>query len=115
MAQCYRGETRILPSYTNFEISRDYPLVSIVSMLAPSPDWFVGVDSLSLLDDEGQWRDEIVIPLFLFDAGTDSGPTYGSPNQVTTPFANTTLIEGFPALVDDALVPFGTFTFSRRP
>src|SRR5439155_9168048 len=26
---------------------RDYPLVTLVSMVAPSPDWFAGVDSLS--------------------------------------------------------------------
>src|SRR6185503_15666598 len=30
----------------DFEISRDFPLVTLVSMLAPSPDWFVGVSGL---------------------------------------------------------------------
>ena len=30
-------------------MSRDYPLVTLVSMIAPSPDWFAGVDSLSML------------------------------------------------------------------
>ena len=31
-----------------FKVSEKYPLVSLVSMIAPSPDWFVGVDSLNL-------------------------------------------------------------------
>ena len=31
-----------------FEVSRDYPLVTLVTMVAPSPDWFVGVSALSL-------------------------------------------------------------------
>jgi len=36
----------------DFEISRDFSLVTLVSMLAPSPDWFVGVSGLNL--DLGQ-------------------------------------------------------------
>lgn len=35
-------------------LRRDYPRVTLCSMIAPSPDWFVGVDSLSLLED-GAW------------------------------------------------------------
>jgi len=34
-----------------FEVTRDYPLVSVLSMLAPSPDWIVGVDRLNLIED----------------------------------------------------------------
>ena len=37
-----------------FEIGRDHPLVSLVSMVAPSPDWFVGVSALSLFDEEAR-------------------------------------------------------------
>ena len=32
----------------DFEIGLDRPLVTLVSMIAPSPDWFVGVHDLSL-------------------------------------------------------------------
>ena len=31
-----------------FEISQEFPLVTLVSMIAPSPDWFVGVRDLNL-------------------------------------------------------------------
>jgi hypothetical protein len=91
---------------------RDYPLVTLVSMIAPSPDWFVGVDSLSLIED-GQWVTNKVVTLYGMDAGTDSGPTYASPDEVTVPRGVVTQFTGFPALVNGEIVPFGTFTFTR--
>ena len=33
-----------------FDISSDFPLVTLVSMLAPSPDWFVGTSGFNLYD-----------------------------------------------------------------
>jgi hypothetical protein len=91
---------------------RDYPLVTLCSMIAPSPDWFVGVDSLSLIEN-GQWLTNKVVTLYGFDAGTDSGATYTSPDQVTVPRGVITRFAGFPALVNGVSVPFGTFTFTR--
>lgn len=67
------------------ETTSDYPLLTLVSMIAPSPDWIVGINSISLLDSEGNWIDEIVIDLYPYDAGTDSGPDYSSPNMDTDP------------------------------
>ncbi len=93
-----------------FSISDQYPLVSLVSMLAPSPDWFVGVHDLNLLD-QGTWIDEIVVDLFVYDAGTDSGPDYTSSNEDTQPAENIFQIENSPFLVNDAVDPVGTFTF----
>ena len=55
-----------------FDIDVDSPLVTHVSMIAPSPDWFVGVNSLSLLEG-GSFMSSVVIQLFAYDAGTDSG------------------------------------------
>ncbi|MGD9002612.1 MAG: spondin domain-containing protein, partial [Anaerolineae bacterium] len=65
-----------------FTVSRDCPLVSVVSMIAPSPDWFVGVTGVSLYADEG-WVDERVVALYPYDAGTDSGGSYTSPDEPT--------------------------------
>ncbi len=31
-----------------FFVNENHPFISLVSMLAPSPDWFVGVDQSSL-------------------------------------------------------------------
>jgi hypothetical protein len=53
-------------------------------MVAPSPDWFVGVDSLPLYEN-GQWRPLITVDLFPYDSGTDSGVFFDSPNADTQP------------------------------
>ncbi len=93
-------------------MSRDYPLVTLVSMIAPSPDWFVGVDSLNLLEN-GRWASEKTVILYGRDAGTDSGVTFTSPDQATVPRGVVSAFAGFPALQDGVIVPFGTFTFTR--
>jgi hypothetical protein len=95
-----------------FTATRECPLVSLVTMIAPSPDWFVGVAGLSLLVD-GEWVDSLVVELYPYDAGTDSGTTYTSPNEPTTPPETIYLIEGEPLVVDGTVPPLGTFTFTR--
>ena len=88
----------------------DYPLLTLVTMIAPSPDWFVGVSDLSLVDGDGDWRDEVVVELRPYDAGTDSGQTFTSPNEDTVPPEPIFLID------DEALFPeavLGTFTITR--
>ncbi len=81
--------------------------VSLVSMIAPSPDWFVGVAGLELYKD-GKWRGEVVVELPPYDAGTDSGVDFTSPNADTNPAESISLITGFPFTGDP---PLGTFTF----
>jgi len=68
----------------DFVIHDSHPLVSVVSMVAPSPDWFVGVDGLSLHDGES-WRPLVVADLVVWDSGTDSGETFTAPNEPTEP------------------------------
>ena len=67
-----------------FTADRYHPLVSALSMIAPSPDWIVGVDSLPLCNGS-QWLQKVQVPLYPWDAGTDSGLTFTSPNSVTSP------------------------------
>ena len=54
-------------------------------MIAPSPDWMIAINSISLLDGSGEWENEIVLDLIPYDAGTDSGLDYTSPNIDTNP------------------------------
>nr|MCA8836884.1 spondin domain-containing protein [Pseudomonadota bacterium] len=68
-----------------FEVACSHPLASAVSMVAPSPDWFTGVRGVSLLDADGRWRSSLELPLHVYDAGTDSGPVFTSPNADITP------------------------------
>lgn len=54
-------------------------------MIYPSPDWFVGVSGLELCLSNGSWIEQKNLNLYPHDAGTDSGPTYISPDQPTIP------------------------------
>ncbi|XP_024429590.1 spondin-2 [Desmodus rotundus] len=69
---------------TEFEAHARHSLVSFVVRIVPSPDWFVGVDSLDLCDGD-RWRDQVTVDLYPHDAGTDSGFTFSSPNFATIP------------------------------
>lgn len=94
-------------------VNGDYPRVTLVSMIAPSPDWFVGVSGLSLWQG-GAWIESATIDLYLYDAGTDDGEDYTSPNAVTSPPQPIARLEGYPVRVDGEVRPVGTFTFVRR-
>ncbi|MFD0963938.1 spondin domain-containing protein [Pseudofulvibacter geojedonensis] len=100
-----------IATFTGLQIDPNYPLVSLVSMIAPSPDWFIGVSAISLLDESNNWKSDFTIDVFPLDAGTDSGSSYTAGDMVTDPQENIT------SLVN--ISPFGTerigyFTFSYR-
>ena len=96
----------------NLMVSKNYPLVTLVCMLAPSPDWFVGIDSLNLLED-GEFVNETTIVLYAYDAGTDSGTNYTSPDDPTDPPVPIYKIEEYPFYYNETVVPVGTFTFTK--
>jgi hypothetical protein len=95
-----------------FDLTQDFALVTLVTMVAPSPDWFVGVSGLPLFEN-GQWTSVRVVPLLPYDAGTDSGSTYRSGDQATTPRQPIRQITGFPMIYNGVVAPFGTFTFRK--
>lgn len=108
------GDVPSSPGATSLEfpVSLEYPLVTLVTMVAPSPDWFVGVSGLSLLEN-GSWVDERSVELYPWDAGTDSGSTYRSPDQVTTPPEPIQRLTGAPVAVSGVVPPMGRFVFRR--
>ena len=93
-----------------FDLNSDFPLVSLVSMVAPSPDWFVGVNSLPLYDG-ANWTPTQTITLFAYDAGTDSGIMYTSPDADTQPPDPIAMITGYPFFYDGEVREVGTFEF----
>ena len=100
----------------NVEVNTDYPLVSAISMIAPSPDWFVGVRDYSLCDTTtGKWIDKIVKHLPLYDSGTDKAKTFVHTNIPNNPHVPILLITKIPedAMKEQSLKPFGTFTFEK--
>ncbi len=91
-----------------------HALVTIVTMIAPSPDWFVGTESLDLRDDAGGWQSEVVVPMFAWDAGTDSGTGYTSGNADTNPREPIAPIQRAPFVVGGSVQPLGTMTFTLQ-
>ncbi|WP_198038411.1 spondin domain-containing protein [Photobacterium angustum] len=67
-----------------FDISQEHPLVSVITMLAPSPDWFTGVDSVPLFKD-GKWQNKVEVQLWVYDAGSDSGIDFIAPDFPISP------------------------------
>lgn len=66
-----------------FSENSDYPQVTLVSMIAPSPDWFIGVANLSLLDANGEFVERYVHELLVYDAGTDKGTRFTSSDSAS--------------------------------
>lgn len=95
-----------------FAVDRSHPLVTLTAMIAPSPDWFVGVRGLPLIE-QGSWVSRKSVMLFPYDAGTDSGATFRSPDFVTDPRGVISRIIKRPLAVRGRVAPMGTFTFIR--
>ena len=89
--------------------NEDYPLMTLVSMIAPSPDWMVAVNSVDLQDGNGDWRDSIEIDLYPYDAGTDSGIDYTSPNKNTDPQQPISSLQAIPPFSNEKM---GTLTIT---
>nr|DBA17432.1 TPA: hypothetical protein GDO54_002882 [Pyxicephalus adspersus] len=75
---------RAAPS-AEFSVDRTRHLMSFLAMLGPSPDWNVGLSAEDLCTKDCGWVQRVVQDLIPWDAGTDSGVTYESPNKPTIP------------------------------
>ena len=93
-------------------LTTDHPLVTLTSMVAPSPDWFVGVSGLSLRNtaDDG-WQPSLTVDLFPYDAGTEDGTEFSLSNSATSPQGTITSIKGTGKFSDQ---PIATLTFTRQ-
>lgn len=81
----------------NIEVNEEHHLLSLVSMIAPSPDWFIAINSLDLRNNTNtNWKQSFTIDVFVYDAGTDSGTNYNSANAPTSPAADIFMINGAP-------------------
>src|SRR3989442_143027 len=66
-----------------------HPLVDVVNMIAPSPDWFTGATNVNLAENGG-WVAPRTLTLPAFDSGRDDGKTYKAPDRDTHPQQSTT-------------------------
>ena len=95
-----------------FDIDVRFSQVTAVSMLAPSPDWFIGVSGLNLYEN-GKWVEQISIDLPVYDAGTDNGAVYRSANDDANPAMPITLLSASQTDFLNGTPTIGTFIFTR--
>jgi hypothetical protein len=95
---------------SSFNVSDDFPLVTLVTMVAPSPDWFVGVEGVNLRANDA-WIPNLTLELLPYDAGTDSGLAFTSADLDTIPRGTISPL----ATPFDGTTPLGTFTFRLVP
>ena len=101
-----------MAGYMNITVSESFPLITLVSMVAPSPDWFIAVNSLSLRSGNpavnNGWKDTFTMDVFAYDAGTDDGTDYTSGDSPNAPVP-VSMITGFP--INGNKMATITFTF----
>lgn len=90
-----------------------HPLVSIVAMIAPSPDWFAGARSVSLREG-GAWVTSRTIQLNAYDSGGDDGATYKADDLDTNPKKPTSLGVSKHFAPNGVPVPVATVTITKK-
>lgn len=76
----------------NFYCNSNYSNISFVSMIAPSPDWFIGLSNFNLYKNQ-QWVADTTVKLFVYDAGTEDGDVFGYGSPATVPQQNIQLLQ----------------------
>ena len=92
-------------------LTTDHPRVTLLSMVAPSPDWFVGVSGLSLLDAGAGWLPSQTVNLYSWDAGTEEGTEFSLTNSATSPQETITSLRGIGKFSNERIA---TLTFTRQ-
>ncbi|XP_049865204.1 spondin-1-like [Pectinophora gossypiella] len=103
-----------MPStFAVFRVDAKHHLVSLAAKLAPSPDWIVGVSALELCNVNCTWSRSATLPLYPYDAGTDSGLTYTASRQPTIPASPVRALR--PDWPRDVRSPFFSSSGEMRP
>mmetsp|Transcript_24322 Transcript_24322/g.51759 ORF Transcript_24322/g.51759 Transcript_24322/m.51759 type:complete len:282 (-) Transcript_24322:297-1142(-) len=78
-----RNEPQTLGDIT---MTPSFPLLSSITMVAPSPDWFTGFYNVNPVDEETMvWYETFEIATYPWDAGTEQGNTYSIDNGPEVP------------------------------
>ncbi|BFZ09286.1 hypothetical protein BsWGS_12325 [Bradybaena similaris] len=68
-----------------YTVNRMKPLLSLLTMIGPSPDWCLGVSGQSMCTTNCTWVENLDIDLYPWDAGTDSRVSYIGRKTPTEP------------------------------
>jgi hypothetical protein len=88
------------------KVDSAHPMVSLVMMIAPSPDWFTGVNNVNLM--------EKTLDLLAYDSGGDDGTTYKASDKDTNPKKPTSKAATGHFVVNGVAVPVGSVTFIKK-
>jgi hypothetical protein len=89
-----------------------HPMVSLVAMIAPSPDWFAGVSDVNLMEN-GSWVATKTVDVQAWDSGGDDGTTYLADDKDNDPKKPTMLNQSRHFLKDGKPMPVARITFTR--
>lgn len=99
---------------TTVRVDPAHPLVDVVNMVAPSPDWFTGATDVNLMEN-GAWVSTRRVVLPAYDSGGDDGTSYKSPDKDAHPKKATTRNTNRHFTVHGAVQPVAVVTFVRKP
>lgn len=102
------------PGSSSFSVNvnSSHTFFTLVTMLAPSPDWFIGVSAYNLMPN-GVWVEKDTVTLYAYDAGTDDGSNYTSTNADTSPKEAIIKITTTPFVVNNMVVPIAKLTIEK--
>jgi spondin N len=89
-----------------------HPMVSLVAMIAPSPDWFTGISDVNLKEN-GAWVESKTVEANAWDSGGDDGTTYLADDKDTNPKKPTSLNKSPHFIKDGKPMPVARITFTR--
>jgi hypothetical protein len=98
---------------TTVKVDERHPFVSVVAMVAPSPDWFTGAANVNLVENGG-WVQSRTIELLAWDSGGDDGATYKAADKDNTPKKPTSKAMTPHFVVNGVAVPVGSVTFIKK-
>ena len=87
----------------SIEATSTHSLLSMISMIAPSPDWFIGLSSVELTDAEGKWYRCLNSNLVGYDAGTEDATAFTLGGTARNPHENIHRLSEDTALQDAGL------------
>ena len=97
---------------TTVSVDAAHPMLSLVAMIAPSPDWFTGAAAVNLMEN-GAWVASRTLTLNAWDSGGDDGHTYKADDRDTNPKKPTMQAATRHFTMNGAAVPVATVTITK--
>lgn len=101
---------------TILDFNTGFSCFTFASMIAPSPDWFMGIHDYDLFKNN-KWVADTTINILLYDAGTEDGDVFSYDNPVTSPQQVISFLTPLNALVlangNNSIEAIGTIRFRK--